>query len=120
MLQRAATKFELDDPFLPTNKEIKSNNNIEIPQDDQTIEQVLANKEKSEKSLQEEIINLPPQLEDVKKRREEHIIAYKVLHPLLKGSNIEPVHVDCHLSEEEMYKIALTELEKVRIKHLNF
>ena len=108
LMLRYAALQGISDPYRPESDKTAS------PQEpigrEQSIEQMIAAKEKAEKT--EEFV-LPPVLEEFQQKRQSYDRNWQKLTATLKGANIPVIYVNCHSSTEVMRIECMKQLEKV-------
>ena len=108
LMLRYAAILGMPDPYKPVSE--KETPPVDSISREQSIEQILAAKEKSEKI--EEFV-LPPVLEEFQLKRQTYDINWQKLTATLKGANVPVISVNCHSSTEAMRIECMKQLEKV-------
>ena len=110
LMLRQAALLGIPDPYQPTGGDDASTAPAEVIGREQSIEQILAEKEKADKTPE---FVLPSALEEFQERRQEYDKNWKKLTATLKGANVPTINVDCKLTTEAMRLECMKQLEQV-------
>ena len=107
LMLRHAAALGMPDPYKPVPGEAPSPEPISR---EQSIEQIIAAKEKADKSQE---FALAPVLEEFQQKRQTYDKNWQKLTATLKGANVPIISVNCHLTTEAMRMVCMKQLEKV-------
>ena len=110
LMLRQAALLGIPDPYQSAGDDDTSTAPADVIGREQSIEQILAEKEKTDKSPE---FVLPSALEEFQERRQEYDKNWRKLTATLKGASVPTISVDCNLTTEAMRMECMKQLEQV-------